>query len=80
MTRPLLGNDLLFSIRGNPGHSAARVGRPEGSIRFGQNTFRTLQIAADVPDRRLLNLKIQDRIMYQSIFSQELEELCEFSH
>ncbi len=76
MTGPLLSYDLLFSIRGDPDHSAARVRRPEGAVRFGQDTFRALQIAANVLDRRLLNNKIQDRILCQSFVS----KLCELSH
>ncbi len=76
MTRPLLRDDLLFSIWSDPDHSAARIRGPEGAVRFGQDTFRALQITANVLDRRLLNPKIQNRILYQSFIS----KLSEFSH
>src|ERR1700733_10723794 len=63
MARPLLGNDLLFSVRLDPDHSAARIRGPEGSIRLRQNTLWPLKIAADVLNLRFIKSKRQNRVV-----------------
>src|SRR5271156_1412941 len=63
MARALLGNDLLVSVRRDPDHSAARIRGPEGSVRFGQNTFRPLKVVTDVLNFRFINSKRQNRVI-----------------
>ena len=48
MAGDLLRDDLLRAIVAHPHYAAARVGRPERSILFGENAFGPLQAIADV--------------------------------
>jgi hypothetical protein len=56
-----LGNQLLTAI-GDSNHPSARVGRPERAVRFGEDALGTLQAAADITQRALVDAEIQDRV------------------
>ena len=58
----LLRDHLLPAVRGDPHHSAARVGRPQRSIALSKDAFRPLQIVADVLKLLPIDSEIKNRI------------------
>ena len=58
----LLDDEVLLAVGSDTHHPAARVGRPERAVPLRQDTFRPLQIAADLLDADVLDTEPDEGI------------------
>ena len=60
VSRPLLRDDLLRSVRTQPDDAAARVRRPERPVPLGEDALGALQIVADVTQSAFVDAEVED--------------------